>query len=76
MYIFILFFVTLNSTDEQSDLEMSSLLLLCLLYTVKKEKKPAVTHTHNTEINYLYTRLLSYVREMRMNNNYDCNQYN
>ena len=34
--------------------------VICLLYTVKKEKKPAVTHTHNTEINYLYTRLLSY----------------
>ena len=34
---------------------------ICLLYTVKKEKKKtAVTHTHNTEINYLYTRLLSY----------------
>ena len=26
----------------------------------RKKKKTAVTHTHNTEINYLYTRLLSY----------------
>ena len=26
----------------------------------KERKKTAVTHTHNTEINYLYTRLLSY----------------
>ena len=25
-----------------------------------KERKTVVTHTHNTEINYLYTRLLSY----------------
>ena len=26
-----------------------------------KERKTVVTHTHNTEINYLYTRLLSYI---------------
>ena len=26
----------------------------------KERKNTAVTHTHNTEINYLYTRLLSY----------------
>ena len=37
----------------------SLIILLCLLYTLKKEKT-VVTHTHNTEINYLYTRLHSY----------------
>ena len=47
-------------------------LLLCLLYTVKKEKT-AVTHTHNTEINYLYTRLLSYTNRFTQEKKHDIN---
>ena len=34
-----------------------------------KERKTAVTHTHNTEINYLYTRLLSYTNTFTQEKN-------
>ena len=34
------------------------MIFMFIIYS--KEGKTAVTHTHNTEINYLYTRLLSY----------------
>ena len=36
-------------------------------------KEAAVTHTHSTEINYLYTRLLSYTNTFTQEKNHDIN---
>ena len=36
----------------------ANIIIMFIIYS--KERKTAVTHTHNTEINYLYTRFLSY----------------
>ena len=36
-----------------------AVIIMFIIYS--KERRTAVTHTHNTEINYLYTRLLSYI---------------
>ena len=35
---------------------MKQCVYICLLNTLKKEKKRSNTHTHNTEINDLYTK--------------------
>ena len=33
-----------------------------IIHVYSKERKTAVTHTHNTEINYLYTRDYSHIQ--------------
>ena len=40
---------------------LDTYIYMFIIYSKERKKKTtAVTHTHNTEINYLYTRLLSY----------------
>ena len=47
------------------------IIIMFIIYS--KERKIAVTHTHNTEINYLYTRLLSYTNTFTQEKKHDIN---
>ena len=45
--------------------------LLCLLYTYIEERNTVVTQTPNTEMHYLYTRLLSYTNTFTQRKKHD-----
>ena len=47
------------------------IIIMFIIYS--KERKTAVTHTHHTEINYLYTRLLSYTNTFTQEKKHDIN---